>query len=88
MSLKLRARNAALGGLLLSVALFLLFLATFGSFVYWQQVVGIYVCELLRSIQRLSEIACVLIVIPTNALIYALVIFGVSSLVARRTTPS
>jgi len=88
MSPKVLARNAALGGLLLSVALFLLFHVTFSPFVYWPQVVGLYVCMLLRGVHSASEIDFVVISIPTNALIYALVIFGLSSLVARRKTPS
>jgi hypothetical protein len=87
MSLRQRARNAALGGLLLSGALSLLFHVTFSPFVYWQQAIGFYVCMLLRGVHSASEIDFVVISIPTNALICALVIFGLSSLVVLRKTP-
>jgi hypothetical protein len=66
MSLKQRARNAALGGLPLSVVLFLLFHVTFSPFVYWPQVVGIYVCMLLRGVHSASETDFALISIPTK----------------------
>lgn len=84
MNLKLRARNAALGGLLLSVILYLLLHITFSPFVYWPQVVGINVCTLLRGVDSASETDFALISIPTNALIYALAILGISSLAAQR----
>jgi len=88
MSLKLRARNAALGGLLLSVALYLLFHVTFSPLVYWPQTIGFFLTLLLRGVHSASKTDFVLISIPTNALVYASVIFCLSSLAARRKAPS
>ncbi len=84
MSLRQRARNAALGGLLLSVCLFLLFHVTFSPFVYWPQAIGFYVCMLLRGVHSASETDFALISIPINALIYSLALLGISSLAAQR----
>ena len=83
MSPRQRARNAALGGFLLSGALFLLFHVTFSPFVYWPQAIGIFLTMLLRGVHSASEFDFVVIGIPTNALIFALVIFSLSSLVAQ-----
>jgi hypothetical protein len=88
MSPRQRARNATLGGLLLSGALFLLFHVTFSPFVYWPQAIGFYVTMLLRGVHTASRTDFVIIGIPTNALVYASVIFCLSSLAARRKTPS
>jgi hypothetical protein len=88
MSPRQRARNATLGGLLLSGALFLLFHVTFSPFVYWPQAIGFYVTMFLRGVPMASRTDFVIIGIPTNALVYASVIFCLSSLAARRKTPS
>jgi hypothetical protein len=91
MSLKHRVLKAILACVALSVAFLLLFLVSNNALVYWPQWIGIklmYLTLLLRgvSVQSSSDIDFVVVVIPTNALIYASIIFGVSSLVTQRKT--
>jgi hypothetical protein len=87
MSFKRRVWIAALGGLLLSIALFLLFHLTFSSLVYWPQAIGLYVCLLLRGVHSASEADFILISIPINAVVYALFILALSGLISRQKNP-
>lgn len=84
MSLRRRALIAILAGLLLSAALYLLTYVTHSQFFYWPQMIGFYVTVLLRGVHSASKTDYVIIGIPTNAIVFASVIFG---LVARRNTP-
>jgi hypothetical protein len=86
MSIKRRARIAGLAGLLLSVALYLLSRASGGLLFYWPQTIGFYVTMLLRGVHTASKADFVIIGIPTNSVVYASVVFVLTSLVARRKT--
>jgi len=86
MSVKRRIWIAALTGLFLSDALYFLLYRTHNRALVWPQAIGLYVCMLLRGVHSASELDFVVISIPTNALIFALIIFSLSSLVARRKT--
>jgi hypothetical protein len=86
MSLGKRASIAILAGLLLSVALYLVSYASSSLLFYRPQAIGFYLTMLLRGVHTASRMDFVIIGIPTNALVYALVIFGASSLIVRRKT--
>jgi hypothetical protein len=86
MSLGKRALIAILAGLLLSVVLYLVSYASSGLLFYRPQAIGFYLTMLLRGVHTASRMDFVIIGIPTNALVYASVIFGVSSLIVRRKT--
>ncbi len=88
MSLKRRIWIAALAGLFLSDALYLLSYRTNNRAFYWPQTIGFLLTMLLRGVHSASEFDFVAITIPTNAFVYALVIFCLISLAARRKTPS
>jgi len=75
-----------LAGLLLSVVLYLVSYASSGLLFYRPQAIGFYLTMLLRGVHTASGMNFVIIGIPTNALVYASVIFGVSRLIARRKT--
>jgi hypothetical protein len=88
MSLKRCIGFAALTGLLLSVLLYLLSYGTHNQALYWPQAIGFSLTMLLRGVHSASETDFAAISIPTNAFVYASVIFCVVSLAARRKTPS
>ena len=88
MSLKRRIWIAALTGLFLSDALYLLSYRTHNHALYWPQAIGFFLTMLLRGVHSASETDFAVISIPTNALVYASVIFCLLSLAARRKTPS
>jgi hypothetical protein len=70
---------AILAGLLLSVTLFLFSYVTDSQLWYWPQAIGFYLTMLLRGVHLASAFDFVTMSVPTNALIYALVIFGFRS---------
>jgi hypothetical protein len=84
MSLERSVWIAILAGLLLSVVLYLVSYASSGLLFYRPQAIGFYLTMLLRGVHTASKMDFVFIGVPTNALVYASVIFGVSSLIARR----
>jgi hypothetical protein len=87
MSVKRRIWIAALTGLVLSDALYLLLYRTHNRALVWPQAIGLYVCMLLRGVHSASEADFILISIPINALVYALFIFALSSLTSRQKNP-
>jgi hypothetical protein len=88
MSLKPRIWIAALTGLFLSDALYLLSDRMHKQALFWPQAIGFILTMLLRGVHSASETDFAAISIPTNAFVYASVIFCLLSLAARRKTPS
>jgi hypothetical protein len=87
MSAGKRIGMAALAGLLPSGSLSLLSYSTKSPFWVWPQMVGFYLTLIFRGFHSASEIDFLMISVPTNALVYASVIFGLSSVVGHRKSP-
>jgi hypothetical protein len=83
MSLKRRIWIAVLTGLFLSDALYVLWHGTNNRALFWPQEIGFILTVLLKGIHSASETDFAVICIPTNAFVYASVIFSLSSLAAR-----
>lgn len=82
-SLRKRAWIAVGFGSCVSVVLFLLSYATHSLFLTWLQVIGFFICILIRGIDSATKTDYVVISIPINAAIYALMIFGITTLWGR-----
>jgi hypothetical protein len=76
MSLKRRIWIAALTGLLLSDALYLLSYRTHNRALFWPQAIGFTLTMLLKGVHSASEADFAVISVPTNAFVYASVIFA------------
>jgi hypothetical protein len=87
MSPKKRALIAIPAGLLLSVFLFILSYATHSALLAWPQVIGFFSTMALRGVHSATKIDFAIIGIPANAVIYASLIFALSSLGPRRKNP-
>jgi hypothetical protein len=84
MSLKRRIWIAALTGLFLSDALYLLSNRMLNKVLFWPQAIGFVLTMLLRGVHTASETDFAAISIPTNAFVHASVIFCLLSLTALR----
>jgi len=85
-SIQQRVWVAILAGSLISVALYVGSYSAPIRFMFWLQAIGFYACMVIRGVHTATKTDFVMIAIPINAAVYAVVIFGLMRILTGKRT--